>query len=49
MCDMAYCIWNNCQGAFAVKNKVDSEKFKKDMQKHLDALFNMCNNLSQVY
>lgn len=49
MCDMAYCIWNNCQGVFAVKNKVDSEKFKKDMQKHLDALFNMCNNLSQVY
>nr|DAR55687.1 MAG TPA: hypothetical protein [Caudoviricetes sp.]DAZ82091.1 MAG TPA: hypothetical protein [Caudoviricetes sp.] len=49
MCDMAYCIWNNCQGAFAVKNKADSEKFKKDMQKHLDALFNMCNNLSQVY
>lgn len=49
MCDMAYCIWNNCQGAFVVKNKADSEKFKKDMQKHLDALFNMCNNLSQVY
>lgn len=46
MGDMSY---NNKQGVFAVKNKVDSEKFKKDMQKHLDALFNMCNNLSQVY
>lgn len=49
MGNIACYIWNNGQGAFAVKNKADSEKFKKDMQKHLDALFNMCNNLSQVY
>lgn len=49
MSDMAYCIWNNIKGAFAVNNKVDSEKFKKDMQRHLDALLNICNNISQVY
>lgn len=49
MHDTAYCICNNSQGAFAVKNKVDSEKFKKDMQRHLDALLNICNNISQVY
>lgn len=49
MSDMAYCILNNIQGAFAVKNNVDSEKFKKDMQRHLDALLNICNNISQVY
>lgn len=49
MSDMAYYIWNNIKGAFAVNNKVDSEKFKKDMQRHLDTLLNMCNNLSQVY
>lgn len=49
MGDMAYFIWNNNQGAFDIKNKVDSEKFKKDMQRHLDALLNMCNNISQVY
>lgn len=49
MCDTAYCIWNNKQGAFVIKNESDSEKFKKDMQRHLDALLNMCNNLSQVY
>lgn len=47
MCDLTRYIYN-CQGAFAIKNKADSEKLKKDMQKHLDALLNMCNNLSQV-
>lgn len=49
MHDTVYCIWNNSQGALVVKNNVDSEKFKKDMQRHLDALLNICNNISQVY
>lgn len=49
MSDMAYCILNNIKGVFAVNNNVDYEKFKKDMQRHLDALLNICNNISQVY
>lgn len=49
MGNIACYIWNNRQGVFVVKNKADSEKFEKDMQRHLDALLNMCNNLSQVY
>lgn len=46
MCDTAY---NNKQGVFVIENDSDLEKFKEDMQKHLDALLNMCNNISQVY
>lgn len=46
MYDTAY---NNKQGVFVIENDSDLEKFKKDMQRHLDALLNMCNNISQVY
>ena len=46
MSDMAY---NNKQGVFIIENEYDLEKLKEDVQRHLDALLNMCNNLSQVY
>nr|DAP96066.1 MAG TPA: KNOX2 domain [Caudoviricetes sp.] len=46
MYDTAY---NNKQGVFVIENDSDLEKFKEDMQRHLDALLNMCNNISQVY
>lgn len=46
MHDTAY---NNKQGVFVIENESDLEKFKKDMQRHLDALLNMCNNISHVY
>lgn len=49
MCDMGYYIWNNSQGVFVIENDSDLEKLKEDMQRHLDALLNMCNNISQVY
>lgn len=49
MGDTAYCTWNNKQGVFIIKNESDLEKLKEDIQRHLDALLNMCNNLSQVY
>lgn len=49
MGDTAYCTWNNKQGAFVIENESDLEKLKEDIQRHLDALLNMCNNLSQVY
>ena len=45
MSDMAY---NNKQGVFIIENEYDLEKLKEDVQRHLDALLNMCNNLSQV-
>lgn len=41
--------YNNKQGVFVIENDSDLEKFKEDMQRHLDALLNMCNNISQVY
>lgn len=41
--------YNNKQGVFVIENELDLEKLKEDMQRHLDALLNMCNNLSQVY
>ena len=40
---------NNKQGVFVIENESDLEKLKEDVQRHLDALFNMCNNISQVY
>lgn len=46
MHDTAY---NNKQGAFVIENECDLEKLKEDVQRHLDALLNMCNNISQVY
>lgn len=46
MHDTAY---NNKQGVFVIENEYDLEKLKEDMQRHLDALLNMCNNISQVY
>lgn len=46
MGDTAY---NNKQGVFVIKNESDLKKLKEDIQRHLDALLNMCNNLSQVY
>lgn len=46
MYDTAY---NNKQGVFVIENDSDLEKFKEDMQRHLDALLNMCNNISKVY
>lgn len=46
MGDMAY---NNKQGVFVIENESDLEKLKEDIQRHLDALLNMCNNISQVY
>lgn len=46
MGDTAY---NNKQGVFVIKNESDLEKLKEDIQRHLDALLNMCNNLLQVY
>lgn len=46
MYDTAY---NNKQGVFVIENDSDLEKFKEDMQRHLDALLNMCNNILQVY
>lgn len=46
MYDTAY---NNKQGVFVIENESDLEKLKEDTQSHLDALLNMCNNISQVY
>ena len=46
MSDMAY---NNKQGVFVIENESDLEKPKEDVQRHIDALINMCNNISQVY
>lgn len=46
MRDTAY---NNKQGVFVIENDSDLEKLKEYMQRHLDALLNMCNNISQVY
>lgn len=46
MRDTAY---NNKQGVFVIENDSDLEKLKEDVQRHLDALLNMCNNISQVY
>lgn len=46
MYDTAY---NNKQGVFVIENESDLERLKEDIQRHLDALLNMCNNLSQVY
>lgn len=46
MRDTAY---NNKQGVFVIENDSDLEKLKEDMQRHLDTLLNMCNNISQVY
>lgn len=48
MYDLTRCIYNR-QGVFVIENDSDLEKLKEDMQRHLDALLNMCNNLSQVY
>lgn len=42
-------VYNNKQGVFVIRNESDLEKLKEDIQRHLDALLNMCNNLSQVY
>lgn len=46
MYDTAY---NNKQGVFVIKNESDLERLKEDIQRHLDSLLNMCNNISQVY
>ena len=46
MHDTAY---NNKQGVFVIENKSDLEKLKEDVQRHLDAILNMCNNIPQVY
>lgn len=46
MHDTAY---NNKQGVFVIENESDLEKLKEDMQRYLDALLNICNNISQVY
>lgn len=46
MHDTAY---NNKQGVFVIENDSDLEKLKEDVQRHLDELLNMCNNISQVY
>lgn len=46
MHDTAY---NNKQGVFVIENESDLEKLKEDVQRHIDALINMCNNISQVY
>lgn len=43
MCDTAC---NNKQGVFVIENESDLKRLKEDMQRHLDALFNMCNNIS---
>lgn len=43
MCDTAY---NNKQGVFVIGNESDLKRLKEDMQRHLDALLNMCNNIS---
>ena len=43
MCDTAH---NNKQGVFVIENESDLERLKEDMQRHLDALLNMCNNIS---
>lgn len=42
MCDTAY---NNKQGVFAIENESDLKRLKEDMQRHLDALLNVCNNI----
>lgn len=46
MHDTAY---NNKQGVFVIDNESDLERLKDDIQRHLDALLNMCNNISQIY
>lgn len=46
MYDTAY---NNKQGVFVIENESDLERLKEDIQRHLDSLLNMCNNISQVY
>ena len=46
MGDTAY---NNKQGVFVIRNESDLERLKEDVRRHLDALLNMCNNISQVY
>lgn len=46
MGDTAY---NNKQGVFVIRNESDLERLKEDIQRHLDVLLNMCNNISQVY
>lgn len=46
---MSNTAYNNKQGVFVIMNESDSERLKEDIQRHLDALLNVCNNISQIY
>lgn len=46
---MGNTAYNNKQGVFIIRNESDLKRLKEDIQRHLDTLLNMCNNLSQVY